>query len=216
MDRKPPYRFIAIEGNIGAGKTSICKKISSTFNSKLVLEQFSDNPFLPLFYQDQERYAMAVELYFLTERQKQLTKEMAQMDLFHDFAISDYVLTKSLLFARNNLNEQEYKLYQRVFESLYLPNIKPDIIIYLHRSVEKLYHHIKVRGREYEQDIQPEYLLSIQEAYFEYFRYETGFPIVIINSENLDFLNNENHYEQLINILTQKFTPGLHQMSFVF
>ena len=135
---KIQHNFIAIEGNIGAGKTTLCKMIQRDFNCQLILEQFTDNPFLPFFYEDPERYAFQVELFFMSERHKQLQTELGQNELFSDFKISDYYFIKTLLFASNNLKGEEYRLFARLFNVLNTTFPEPDLLVYLYRSVDNL------------------------------------------------------------------------------
>ena len=215
MSNPFPYQHIAIEGNIGTGKTTLCNKLQKDFNCRLILEQFADNPFLPFFYENQERYAFPVELFFMTERHKQLQEELAQTDLFQQLIISDYFFIKTLLFAKNNLNSEEYRLFQRLFNILNTSFPKPELIVFLHRSVDNLLELIKKRGRSYEQDISPTYLLEIQNTYFEYFRTEQSVPILVIDVEKLNFQRNEKHYELILEAMKSKYQPGVHHISFV-
>jgi deoxyguanosine kinase len=208
-----PYNFIAIEGNIGAGKTTVCTMLAEEFSCRLILEQFTDNPFLPLFYDQPERYGFPVELFFMTERHKQLQEAFASIDMFTPLSIADYFFLKTLLFAKNNLIEEEFRLFQRLFDVLNATFPKPDILVYLHRSVDDLMFNIKKRGRQFETDISAEYLTEIQNVYFEYFRTEKSLPIVIIDVENIDFINDKKAYEKLINILTQSFSNGVHRLT---
>ncbi|MBL7814409.1 MAG: deoxynucleoside kinase [Saprospiraceae bacterium] len=209
-----PYNFIAIEGNIGAGKTTFCELLSRDFNCRLILEQFTDNPFLPLFYDQPERYAFPVELFFMTERHKQLQAAFsAGADLFTPLSVADYFFLKTLLFAKNNLNDEEFRLFQRLFEVLNATFPKPDILIYLHRSVENVMRNIKKRGRNYETDISADYLLGIQNVYFEYFRTETELPIVIIDVEDIDYLSDSTAYQKLVSILQKTYAKGIHRLS---
>jgi deoxyguanosine kinase len=214
-----PYNFIAIEGNIGAGKTTVCTMLSENFPCRLILEQFTDNPFLPLFYDQPERYGFPVELFFMTERHKQLQEAFAAADMFTPLPmasgqvrISDYFFIKTLLFAKNNLNEEEFRLFQRLFEVLNSTFPKPDLLVYLHRSVDDLMLNIKKRGRQFETDISAEYLTEIQNVYFEYFRTEMSLPIVIVDVENIDFIKDKKHYESLIDILKQPYPKGVHRV----
>ncbi|MEL6637374.1 MAG: deoxynucleoside kinase [Bacteroidota bacterium] len=215
MERPFPYRFIAIEGNIGAGKTTLCQQLHRQFNCRLILEQFADNPFLPYFYENPERYAFSVELFFMTERHKQLQENLAQGDLFQELIIADYFFLKTLLFARNNLSPEEYRLFQRLFHILNANFPKPDLLVFLHRSVPSLLDNIKKRGREYESDISPEYLQTIQHTYFEYFRTDQSQPILIIDVEDLNFVTHPEHYELILEAIQKEYQPGLHRVSFV-
>jgi deoxyadenosine/deoxycytidine kinase len=203
--------FIVIEGNIGAGKTTLCKMLAEERGYRLLLEQFADNPFLPHFYKNQDRYAFPVELFFMTERHKQLQQELSQRDLFQEGIIADYIFFKTLLFAHNNLNQEEYRLFQRLFNILNASFPKPDLLVYLHRSVDNLMKNIKKRGRSYEQDISPAYLKQIQQAYFDYFRSNTEIPTLIIDVESIDFLNDEAHYRKIIDCISKPYTPGVHR-----
>ena len=213
MQNPFPYNFIAIEGNIGTGKTTFCEMLASDFSCRLVLEQFTDNPFLPLFYEQPERYGFPVELFFMTERHKQMEAAFATVDLFAPLSIADYFFIKTSLFAKNNLKDEEFRLFYRLFEVLNSTFPKPDILVYLHRSVDNLLENIKKRGRNYETDISREYLTEIQNVYFEYFRTEKSLPIVIVDVEGVDFINDEAAYSDLINILKQKYENGLHRLS---
>ena len=189
--------------------------LQEEYNCRLVLEQFADNPFLPYFYENQERYAFPVELFFMTERHKQLQENLAQQDLFQQLIVADYFFLKTLLFAKNNLNDEEYRLFQRLFHILNTTFPKPELIVYLHRSVDNLLENIKLRGRSYEQDIAPSYLLEIQNTYFEYFRTETSIPILIIDVEKVNFLADNHHYRMITDALKSTYQPGIQRLSFV-
>ncbi|HFC01011.1 MAG TPA: deoxynucleoside kinase [Phaeodactylibacter sp.] len=215
MNNPFPYNFIAIEGNLGAGKTTLCQKLQENFNCKLLLEQFADNPFLANFYENQERYAFPVELFFMTERHKQLQEHLTQRDLFQELIVADYFFVKTLLFAKNNLNAEEYRLFQRLFKVLNASFPKPDLLVFLHRSVEGALSNIKKRGRDYEQDISKDYLQKVQDVYYEYIRTETSIPILIIDVEKMDFLNNNDNFEKIVDALQQTYSPGVHHLSFV-
>jgi deoxyguanosine kinase len=207
-----PYNFIAIEGNIGAGKTTLCQMLARDFGYRLLLEEFADNPFLPHFYKNPERYAFPVELFFMTERHKQLQEELSQRDLFQQAIVADYIFFKTLLFARNNLKEEEYRLFQRLFNILNASAPRPELLVYLHRSVGNLIGNIRQRGREYEQDISAEYLLQIQQAYFDFFKSNENLPILIIDIEEVDFLRKPAHYHQLLDCLRRPYEPGVHRV----
>lgn len=209
--KKFPHNFIAIEGNIGAGKTTLAKMLERDFNSRLVLEQFTDNPFLPHFYKNPERYAFPVELFFMTERHKQLQETLSQRDLFAELIVSDYFFIKTLLFAKNNLNDEEYRLFQRLFHTLNATFSKPDLLVYLHRSVDNLLSNIHGRGREYEQEIKPEYLSSLQDAYFNYFKTETELPILIIEVTEVDFWEDQTAYKQILGLMKRSYSKGVHR-----
>jgi deoxyguanosine kinase len=207
------YNFIAVEGNIGAGKTSFCNRIAEDFNCQVILESFEDNPFLQEFYRNPERYAFPVELFFMTERHKQLQEGLLKPELFKQGTISDYFFLKTLLFAKNNLNDQEHRLFSRIFGVLNATFPKPNLLVYLHRSVENLQVNIEERGRAYEKDISAEYLKQIQNTYFEFFRTEMTIPIVIIDVEKADFLKNQATYDKLLDLLSQDYKLGINYIT---
>jgi len=212
MKKSFPHQFIAIEGNIGAGKTTLCKMMEKDFGAQLILEQFTDNPFLPYFYKNPERYAFQVELFFMTERHKQLQEYLSQRSLFQEFTISDYFFIKTLLFAKNNLIDEEYRLFKRLFNVLNTTFRKPDLLVYLHRPVEDLMKNIENRGREYEKDIKPEYLLSLQNAYFDFFRTVTDIPVLIIDVEGSNFWKKKKQYKQIVKLIqSEDYTLGVQR-----
>ena len=180
------------------------------------MEEFAENPFLKYFYADPERYSLTVELFFLAERQKQLQKEIIHKDMFTDFVLADYTLIKSLLFAKNNLNPEEFKLYQNIFQALSQGIPRPDLLIYLHRPIENVLSNIQKRGRPYELNIEFEYLENIQNMYFEFFRTQTLIPVLIVDAENMDFLQNPTHYNEIKHLFTREFTPGVHHIRILF
>jgi deoxyguanosine kinase len=203
------YNYIAIEGCIGAGKTTLATKLSQSGKARLFLEKFEDNPFLPLFYNDPERHAFPVELYFMAERFQQLKHVSAENNLFNMQTVSDFIFQKSLIFAGNNLSVQEKQLYRMLFDIM-LPTLpKPDVIVYLFSSVERLLANIKMRGRMYEQSIQPEYLENIQEAYLSYFKQMTDARIVLLDTDKYDFVGNEMHYAFLQELLSGEIQIGI-------
>lgn len=189
--------YLVIEGNIGAGKTSLVQMISRDFNAKLVLEQFADNPFLPKFYQEPDKYSFPLEMSFLAERYNQLNRELQNFDLFSSFTVSDYYFMKSLIFAQNTLQADEYKLYQQFFKIIYDKMPKPDLYVYLHLDVKNLLKNIGSRGRDFEQQIDSSYLEKIGQGYFSFFKQQEDFPIAIIDTNNIDFVNNEKDYKIL-------------------
>ena len=211
MSRHFPHNFIAIEGNIGAGKTTLASMLETAYDAKLILEQFTDNPFLPHFYKNPERYAFPVELFFMTERHKQLQESLSQLELFPQLTISDYFFIKTLLFAKNNLNEQEYRLFHRLFQTLNATFPRPDLLVYLHRSVDDLIENIRNRGREYEQQIRPEYLLSLQEAYFGYFKTTPDLPVLIVDITEVDFRNDPQAFEQITGLMKRSYPKGIQR-----
>ncbi len=200
------YNYIAIEGNIGAGKTTLSGKISEDFNAKLVLERFADNPFLPKFYKDQARYAFSLEMSFLADRYQQLTDDLSQFDLFRDFVVADYHIFKSLIFSKVTLSEDEYRLYRKLFDIIYKEMPKPDLYIYLHQNTERLLQHIKKRGRAYEQDIDAGYLEKINRGYFEYIKSQTGLNVLILDVSDRDFVNNQQDYIWILSQIQAKLT----------
>ncbi len=191
------YKFIVIEGNIGAGKTSLSYKIAEEYNAKLILEQFANNPFLPKFYQDQEKYSFPLEMSFLADRYNQLKNELSERDLFKSFTIADYYFMKSLIFSKQTLQDDEYNLYRQFFHIIHNSLPKPDLYVYLHSSVDKLLDNIKSRGREYEQDISADYLQKIQDSYFEFFKQQQELSFLIIDTNELDFVNNTEDYRKI-------------------
>lgn len=209
-----PYRYITVEGNIGAGKTSFTKMVTQEYECRQILEQFAENPFLPLFYENPRRYAFTVELFFMTERYKQLEDSLiAQQNLFSDFTISDYAFIKTLIFARKNLDDKEFKLFQQLFYTLETNFPNPDLFVYLHRNVDILLQNIKKRGREFEKNISREYLYNIQDSYFEYFRNIVSFPVLIIDLGDIDFIKDNSHYDLLKSIIAKNYQPGVHRVS---
>ena len=203
------YHFITIEGNIGAGKTTLSHLLSRHFNARLVLEEFADNPFLPKFYENPKQYAFPLELFFMAERFKQLKDLIQQKDLFQTVTISDYLFTKCLLFAKVNLPEDEFRLYQRLFEIIHQQLLQPDLLIYLHTPVHKLQENIKKRKRSYEQNIQDDYLFSIQETYTHYIK-QNNIKTLFIDASNADFLGNEKHLQVVIDALEYDYGEGQH------
>ena len=188
------FNYIAIEGNIGAGKTSLALKISEDFNAKLVPERFADNPFLPKFYADQARYAFPLEMSFLADRYQQLNDDLSKLNLSSDFVVADYFIVKSLIFSKITLSEEEYRLYHRLFEIMYKELAKPDLYIYLYQSTDRLLQQIKKRGRDYEQDITAEYLDNINRGYLDFIKSATGLNVLVIDVTNKDFVNNQEDY----------------------
>ncbi|MBL4559660.1 MAG: deoxynucleoside kinase [Labilibaculum sp.] len=191
------YKFIVIEGNIGAGKTSLSHKIAEEYNAKLILEQFANNPFLPKFYEDQEKYSFPLEMSFLADRYNQLKKELSERDLFKSFTIADYYFMKSLIFSKQTLKDDEYNLYRQFFHIIYNSLPKPDLYVYLHSNVDKLLSNIKRRGRDYEQEITADYLHKIQDSYFEFFKHQQELSFLIIDINNIDFVNNPDDFSKV-------------------
>lgn len=196
------YRYIAIEGNIGAGKTSLAKKMAVDFNSKLILERFADNPFLPKFYQDPERYAFTLEMSFLSERYQQISEDLSQLNLFNDVIISDYDIHKSLIFSKVNLNVDEFTLYRKLFYDMYNQIHKPDLFVFLNQEIPRLQSNISTRGRDYENTITNEYLSKINSGYFEFFKSRPDINFKIIDITNLDFVENRLDYLSVLDEIT--------------
>lgn len=208
------YNFIVIEGNIGAGKTTLVKKIASQYNGKLILEQFADNPFLPKFYKSPERYSFPLEMSFLADRYNQLKNDLSNQDLFKTFTIADYYFMKSLIFAKNTLQDDEYSLYSKIFNIIYQTLPRPDIYIYLHKDVDNLLYNIKNRGREYEKEIQADYLFKIQQGYFDFFKQQTDIKIIVLNTNNINFVDSEDDYNKLLDtIFKTDYKKGITNIS---
>ena len=205
------YHFITIEGNIGAGKTTLAHLLARHYNARLVLEEFADNPFLSKFYENPQQYAFPLELFFMAERFKQLKELIQQKDLFQNITVSDYLFTKCLLFAKVTLPDDEFRLYQRLFEIIHQQLIQPDILIYLHAPVSKLQANIKKRNRSYEQNISDEYLFSIQETYTHYIR-QHNIKTIFIDATNSDFLGNEKHLKVITDALEKDYDEGQHYL----
>ena len=206
------YSFVTIEGNIGAGKTTLAHLLSKHFNAKLILEEFADNPFLPKFYENPSQYAFPLELFFMAERYKQLKELLQNRDLFQDVTISDYMFTKCLLFAKVNLPEEEYKLYQKLFEIINPQILQPELLIYLHSPVRKLQENIKKRNRSYEQSIPDDYLANLQDTYLQYIR-QQNIKTLIVDTTGADFIGNEKHFNAILDALDRAYEQGQHYIS---
>jgi deoxyadenosine/deoxycytidine kinase len=207
------YNYVVIEGNIGAGKTTLASKIADQFNARLILERFADNPFLPKFYKDPDKYSFPLELSFLADRYKQLGEELVAQDLFKTFTVADYYFMKSLVFAASTLTGDEYNLYRQIFYIIYGSLPKPDIYVYLHLNPEKLLHNIEKRGRNYEKSITKEYLKKIEESYFSFFRQNPENRYLIIDINEIDFVENESHYARIIDtIFYDDYPSGLNRV----
>ena len=206
------YNFITIEGNIGAGKTTLAHLLSKHFNARLILEDFADNPFLPKFYENQRQYAFPLELFFMAERYKQLKDLLQTKDMFQNLTVSDYLFTKCLLFAKVNLPEEEFLLYQKLFDIINPQLVQPDLLIYLHAPVKKLQENIKKRNRSYEQNIESEYLFTLQETYTQYIK-QHNIKTLFIDASNSDFLGNDEHLKAVIDALENDYTDGQHYLN---
>ncbi len=200
------FNYVAFEGNIGAGKTTLATKIAEDFNAKSVLERFADNPFLPKFYKDQNRYAFPLEMSFLADRYKQLSDDLSQFDLFKDFVVADYHIFKSLIFAKITLADDEYRLYSNLFHIIYKEMPKPDLYVYLYQNSERLLQNIKKRGRSYEQEIPSEYLDKINTGYLDYIKSQTDLNVLIIDVSDRDFVKNHADYLYILNEIQNKIS----------
>ncbi|HWH63057.1 MAG TPA: deoxynucleoside kinase [Ginsengibacter sp.] len=205
------YNFITIEGNIGAGKTTLAHLLSKRLNARLILEEFADNPFLPKFYENQQQYAFPLELFFMAERYKQLKDLLQTKDMFQHVTISDYLFTKCLLFAKVNLPEEEFLLYQKLFDIINPQLVQPDLLIYLHAPVTKLKENIRKRNRPYEQAIATEYLFALQETYTQYIK-QHNIKTLFIDASSSDFLANENHLNTVLEALNKDYDEGQHYL----
>lgn len=206
------YSFITIEGNIGAGKTTLSNLLATHFNARLILEEFADNPFLPKFYENPQQFAFPLELFFMAERFKQLKDLLQQKDLFQTLTISDYLFTKCLLFAKVNLPDDEFRLYQRLFDIIHQQLLQPELLIYLHAPINKLQQNIKKRARSYEQKIPDDYLFRIQETYTHYIK-QHHLKTLFIDTSEADFINNPKHLQVIIDALDKDWEEGAHYIS---
>jgi deoxyadenosine/deoxycytidine kinase len=205
------HNFIAIEGTIGAGKTSLASKIAEEYNGKLILEQFADNPFLPKFYEDGDKYAFPLELSFLAERYQQLSAKLSSQDLFKNFTISDYLFNKSLIFAQKTLPNDLFGLYSKLFSIINASIPTPDLLVYLYLKVDRLKANIVMRGRDYEQSIAEDYLESIQQGYFEFLKQQQNMRILILDTNNIDFVKNPEDYQKIMHHINQEYSIGIHR-----
>ena len=203
------YHFITVEGNIGAGKTTLTHLLAKHYNARLILEEFADNPFLPKFYDNPKQYAFPLELFFMAERYKQLKELIHTKDLFQNITISDYLFTKCLLFAKINLPEEEFHLYQKLFDIIYQQLSQPDILIYLHVPVRQLQQNIKKRNRSYEQGIPDDYLFNLQQTYTQYIK-QHNIKTLVIDASNADFLSNDKHIQVILDALEKEYDNGQH------
>ena len=211
---KIPYNYVVVEGTIGAGKTTLSTMLARDYNAELVLERFADNPFLEKFYKDPEHYAFPVEMTFLMDRYQQLKNLLTARDLFTDFVIGDYFIDKCLLFSKNNLSKDEFSLFKKVFDTIsdFLP--KPDLILYLYTKPDRLLKQIAKRNRSFEKDITAEYLTDIQEKYLTYFRENKQIPILLVDTENIDFVENHSDYQHLKQLILTQYSDGIHRILF--
>ncbi|MFY8024061.1 MAG: deoxynucleoside kinase [Sediminibacterium sp.] len=203
------HQFITIEGNIGAGKTTLANILAKQLNARIILEEFADNPFLSKFYDNPNQYAFPLELFFMAERYKQLKELVHTKDLFQSITVSDYLFTKCLLFAKVNLPEEEFRLYQKLFDIIHQQLVFPDVLIYLHASVNKLQQNIKKRNRPFEQAIPDEYLFNIQETYTHYIK-QHHIKTIFIDATNADFIGNPAHVQVVLDALEKDLDYGQH------
>ena len=207
------YNYLVIEGNIGAGKTTLATRIAEQFNGRLILERFSDNPFLPKFYSDPDKYSFPLELSFLADRYRQLKEELVSQDLFREFTVADYYFMKSLVFAASTLKGDEYNLYRQIFYIIYGSLPRPDLYVYLHLTPERLLRNIAGRGRSYESTITADYLKTVQDNYFTFFRQNKDNTYLVIDINEIDFVESESDYEKLINaIFFDNYPVGINKV----
>ena len=202
------YSHIAIEGNIGSGKTTLATMLANDIDARLVLEQFADNPFLPKFYSDPEKHAFPLELFFMAERYHQL-KNLKEQDLFKPQIVSDYFFVKSKLFAQNNLKKDEMQLFNRLFDIMLSSLSKPDLLVYLYSDVERSQQNIKNRGRDFEQNISDEYLQNIQDKYLDFLRKQSDFPVLLLDVTNVDFVADKNIYDKIGELIFVEYSVGV-------
>ncbi|WP_217603558.1 deoxynucleoside kinase [Chitinophaga sp. GbtcB8] len=205
------YRFITIEGNIGAGKTTLAHMLAQHFNAKLILEEFADNPFLPKFYEKPQQYAFPLELFFMAERYKQLKDMLQTQDLFSNLVISDYLFVKSLLFAKINLLEEEYNLYQKLFDIINPQLVQPDLLIFLNAPVPQLQANIKKRNRSYEQQIEDNYLQKVHNMYTQYLK-QHPVRTLMIDTTKINFLANPTDFQRILDALEKEYEVGVNYL----
>lgn len=206
------YKLITIEGNLGAGKTSLAQLLAQEYDAHLILEEFWDNPFLPKFYQDADRYALHTELHFLLDRCEQLQKILNTYAMTNCLNVSDYLFVKSLIFAKLNLDKAEYQLFERIFYRIFRNLPQPELLVYLYRSPTRLLENIHARGRSFEQSITAEYLKSVEAAYTHFFRKNPQLKVLRIHADDVDFIDNPIHYQQIINAINQQYEIGINEL----
>jgi len=207
------HDFLVIEGNIGAGKTSLAKAINEEFGCRLILERFEDNSFLPKFYEDPARYAFPLEMSFLADRYQQLKDELFKPDLFNPGIVSDYIVDKSLIFSRKTLSDDEYVLYKRLFDIVHASLPKPNLLVYLYKSIPNLMHNIHERARDYERNIQPEYLGRIHSSYMDFIKSRADFPVLVIDCDKIDFVHKAIDKQWLFEVINKEYP---RQINFAF
>ena len=206
------HSYISIEGNIGAGKTSLAKLLAEEWQGKLVLEEFADNPFLPKFYENRERYAFPLELSFLAERYSQLKEVLNSMDMFNRRIVSDYFISKCLIFSKANLSGAEYDLFAKMFYIIEQNLPQPDLMVYLHLPIDQLLENIAKRGRAYEQSISAEYLAEVQQSYMGFIKQHPNRKIIVLDTSNLDFVNIQTDFEKVKDLLLVDYAQGVHHI----
>lgn len=206
------YKFISIEGNIGVGKTTLAKRLSLDFKSRLLLERFANNPFLPKFYKNPKEYAFPLELFFMAERYSQLKKHKEQ-DLFQPITIADYFFIKSKLFSDTNLGPDEKRLFNRLFEIMFSSLSTPDLVVYLYSNIDRLQKNIQKRGRVFEKEISNEYLQNIQEKYLDFLNKQNMFPVLILDVSEVDFIENKRVYQKIKSLISSKYDIGVHRFN---
>ena len=204
------YNLVTVEGNIGAGKTTLARKLAEEFDARLVLEEFENNPFLPPFIQGQKSKAFPTELYFMAERFQQLQQEIRSYDLFQDRILMDYLFNKSLLFARVNLEGDEYELFKKLFTIINPQLPQPELLIYVHSEVDRIVRNIHQRGRDFEDGVDPEYLQRLQDMYFAFFKQQPDMRILVLDCTEADFVANEEHYREIVEIVSAEYETGTH------
>lgn len=207
------YNYIAIEGNIGAGKTSLARKLSDENNGRLILERFEDNSFLPKFYKDPKKYAFPLEMSFLADRYQQVKDQLIKGDLFSTYVVADYIIDKSRIFASVNLERDELLLFNRLFDIIYPTLVKPDLIVYLHLPVDRIQGNISQRGRSYEQNIPDDYLENLEKRYLSYLTRNAELRVLILDTSDKDFVNREEDYAAIRKLLDQDYPRGVHRIS---
>lgn len=203
------YKYITIEGNIGAGKTTLATRLAKHFGAQLILEEFADNPFLPKFYEKPQQYAFPLELFFMAERYKQLKDMLQTQDMFNNFFISDYLFIKSLLFAKVTLKDEEYNLYQKLFDIINPQLLQPELLIFLNAPITKLQQNIKNRNRSYEQSIPDSYLGNLQDVYMQYIK-QHPVKTLMVDTTKVDFLRNPEDFDRLLKALEKDYPPGIN------
>lgn len=207
------YNYITIEGCIGAGKTTLSSRIAEQFGAKLILEQFEENAFLPKFYSDPEHYAFPLEMSFMAERYRQLRDLLSHGDLFASFTIADYFIDKCIIFSKNTLQPDEYALYTKLYNIItsFLP--RPELLVYLYKDIDLLMDNIKKRGRDYEQNISADYLSKLQDGYLNHIKSLTNIPVVLVDTNNIDFVARPDDYQKMVELLQQAYKNGFQRIT---